>query len=75
MAEALGKKPPFRVSVRNFMTNRLMCRKQFNVEIEHPGRERRVQREKRPCSRGRLGKLHVLAEHLVVSGKGRNHVG
>lgn len=38
MAEALGKKPPFRVSVRNFMTNRLMCRKQFNVEIEHPGR-------------------------------------
>lgn len=32
------KKPPFRVSFKNFMTNRLMQRKQFNIEIEHPGR-------------------------------------
>ena len=31
-------KPAIRVSLRNFMTNRLLCRKQFVCEVEHPGR-------------------------------------
>ena len=59
-------KPAIRVSLRNFMTNRLLCRKQFVCEVEHPGRGT-VHKKELQTKISQMFKIQVLHAKQILS--------